>query len=65
MLERLGSQGKFAVCGIGIFVCYFYYGILQEKITRGKYGEGETEERFTCIMALVNVYRFGYDFKSS
>lgn len=53
MLERLGSQGKFALCGIGIFVCYFYYGILQEKITRGKYGEGEAEERFTCIMALV------------
>ena len=45
MLERLGSQGKFALCGIGIFVCYFYYGILQEKITRGKYGEGEAEER--------------------
>merc|ERR1719195_1440220 len=39
MFERLGSQGKFALCGIGIFVCYFYYGILQE--------------RFTCIMALV------------
>jgi len=53
MFERLGSQGKFALCGIGIFVCYFYYGILQERITRGKYGEGEAEERFTCIMALV------------
>ena len=53
MFERLGNQGKFALCGIGIFVCYFYYGILQERITRGKYGEGEAEERFTCIMALV------------
>lgn len=52
-MDRLGSRGKFAVCGLGIFVCYFYYGILQEKITRGKYGEGEAEERFTCIMALV------------
>lgn len=45
--------GKLAGCGLGIFVCYFYYGVLQERITRGKYGEGEQEERFTCIMALV------------
>jgi len=53
MIDRLGSQGKFILCGLGIFVCFFYYGIKQEKITRGKYGEGENEERFTCIMALV------------
>jgi len=53
MMEKLGTNGKFVMCGLGIFVCYFYYGILQEKITRGKYGEGENEERFTCIMALV------------
>lgn len=50
---ELGNNGKFAVCGVGIFVCYFYYGILQEKITRGKYGDGETEEKFTYILALV------------
>lgn len=53
MMEKFGTNGKFLMCGLGIFVCYFYYGILQEKITRGKYGEGENEERFTCIMALV------------
>jgi len=53
MMEKLGTNGKFVMCGLGIFVCYFYYGILQEKITRGKYGQGENEERFTCIMALV------------
>jgi len=41
------------LCGLGIFVCYFYYGILQERITRGIYISGEEEERFTCIMALV------------
>jgi len=46
---------RFAMCAIGIFVCYFYFGILQERITRGKYGEGENEERFTCTMALVFV----------
>jgi len=50
---ELGSNARFAVCGIGIFVCYFYFGILQEKITRGNYGEGETEEKFTYILALV------------
>ena len=44
---------KFIVCAVGIFVCYFYYGILQEKITRGTYGEGEDKEKFTCMLALV------------
>lgn len=51
----LGVNTRFAVCGIGIFVCYFYFGILQEKITRGIYGEGDHEEKFTCILALVWV----------
>jgi len=50
---ELGSKPKFALCAVGIFVCYFYYGILQERITRGKYGEGEEEEKFTSITALV------------
>jgi UDP-galactose transporter B1 len=44
---------KFLICAIGIFVCYFYYGVLQEKITRGVYGEDENEEKFTCMLALV------------
>jgi len=52
-MDRLGSRLKFGLCAAGIFVCYFYYGILQEKITRGVYGEGEEEEKFTYIMALV------------
>lgn len=46
---------RFAICAVGIFVCYFYFGILQERITRGKYGEGENQERFTYTMALVCV----------
>jgi len=50
---ELGSKPKFALCAVGIFVCYFYYGILQERITRGKYGEGDFEEKFTTITALV------------
>lgn len=40
----------------GIFVCYFYYGIIQERITRGVYGNTpETQEKFKCVMALVFV----------
>ncbi|KAI1289703.1 Solute carrier family 35 member B1 [Halotydeus destructor] len=37
----------------GIFVCYFYFGILQEQITRTKYGENG--EIFKCTMSLVFV----------
>ncbi|XP_023724167.1 solute carrier family 35 member B1 [Cryptotermes secundus] len=44
---------KFLVYAVGIFVCYFYYGVLQEKITRGTYGEDENQEKFTCMLALV------------
>jgi len=44
---------KFLLYAAGVFVCYFYYGILQERITRGKYGEGDKEEKFTYSLALV------------
>lgn len=54
------DQVRFLVCAIGIFFCYFYFGILQEKITRGKYGnqlneDGSVGERFTFVLALVTV----------
>ncbi|GFS23440.1 solute carrier family 35 member B1 [Elysia marginata] len=49
------STKKLVVCAAGIFVCYFYYGILQEKITKGKYGEGENSEKFTFTLSLVFV----------
>uniref|UniRef100_A0A1B6KZK2 Sugar phosphate transporter domain-containing protein n=1 Tax=Graphocephala atropunctata TaxID=36148 RepID=A0A1B6KZK2_9HEMI len=40
----------------GIFICYFYYGLVQERITKGVYGKTpETQEKFTCILALVFV----------
>ena len=29
---QTGSTRQLAVCFLGIFVCYFYYGILQEKM---------------------------------
>lgn len=53
MAIQLGSSSRFAVCAVGIFVCFFFYGILQEKITRGKYVYEGKEERFTTITALV------------
>jgi len=38
-------------CFIGVFVCYFFFGISQEKITRGDYGD----EKFVFAQALVFI----------
>uniref|UniRef100_A0A673XXH6 Solute carrier family 35 member B1 n=1 Tax=Salmo trutta TaxID=8032 RepID=A0A673XXH6_SALTR len=46
---------RFIVCFLGVFVCYFYYGILQETITRGQYGEGEKKEKFVYATTLVFI----------
>uniref|UniRef100_A0A3Q3X2P9 Solute carrier family 35 member B1 n=1 Tax=Mola mola TaxID=94237 RepID=A0A3Q3X2P9_MOLML len=52
---------RFIVCFLGVFVCYFYYGILQETITRGDYGHGDKKERFrfartlVCIQCIISV----------
>ncbi|KAG9333438.1 hypothetical protein JZ751_011598 [Albula glossodonta] len=46
---------RFIFCFLGVFVCYFYYGILQETITRGKYGEGEQREKFRYATTLVFI----------
>ncbi|KAM4823938.1 solute carrier family 35 member B1 isoform X2 [Ictidomys tridecemlineatus] len=46
---------RLPLCFLGVFVCYFYYGILQEKITRGKYGEGAKQETFTFALTLVFI----------
>ncbi|XP_006889939.1 PREDICTED: solute carrier family 35 member B1-like [Elephantulus edwardii] len=46
---------RLPLCFLGIFVCYFYYGILQEKITRGKYGEGAKQETFTFALTFVFI----------
>lgn len=56
----MNDQARLVVSSVGIFVCYFYFGILQEKITRGRYGEeinedGTKGERFTFTLALVGV----------
>uniref|UniRef100_A0A3Q3E1V3 Solute carrier family 35 member B1 n=1 Tax=Labrus bergylta TaxID=56723 RepID=A0A3Q3E1V3_9LABR len=46
---------RFAVCFLGVFVCYFYYGILQETITRGDYGQGDNKEKFRFARTLVLI----------
>lgn len=43
---------RFIICFLGVFVCYFYYGILQETITRGDYGHGE---KFRFARTLVFI----------
>ncbi|NXJ98516.1 S35B1 protein, partial [Corythaixoides concolor] len=49
--ERL----RLPVCFLGVFACYFYYGILQESITRGRYGEGAEQEKFKYALTLVFI----------
>ncbi|XP_050360668.1 solute carrier family 35 member B1 homolog [Nymphalis io] len=45
------SEIRFIFYSSSIFICYFIFGMLQEKITRGKYGD----EKFTCALSLVLV----------
>jgi len=56
----MSDSKKLLISSVGIFITYFAFGILQEKITRGRYGEeenddGTTGERFTFTLALVGV----------
>ncbi|KAK9881415.1 hypothetical protein WA026_016305 [Henosepilachna vigintioctopunctata] len=58
------SNNKFIFCAIGIFISYFYFGILQEKITRGKYFYETVDEngnkiieteKFVYVLSLVFI----------
>ncbi|KAK8396833.1 hypothetical protein O3P69_005065 [Scylla paramamosain] len=49
--QSLFQRAKFLIYAGGIFFLYFYYGILQESITRTRYGE--QKEKFTYSLALV------------
>lgn len=56
----MSNNTKFLVCAVGIFFSYFYFGILQEKITRSRYGDvvnedGTKGELYTFALALVFV----------
>ncbi|KAI8129372.1 putative solute carrier family 35 member B1 [Lucilia cuprina] len=57
------EKSRFLIFALGIFFCYFLYGIVQEKITRGRYGQqinedGSVGERFSYALALVWVQCF-------
>ncbi len=47
--KKSGGIFRFLFLAGGIFVFFFFFGVMQEKITRGNYGE----ERFTHHLALV------------
>jgi len=52
------NRVKFLGSALGIFVCYFYYGILQEDITKRKYVMDEEEgttEKFVYTWSLVGA----------
>eukprot|EP00118_Oscarella_pearsei_P005139 m.23189 g.23189 ORF g.23189 m.23189 type:complete len:345 (+) comp28445_c0_seq2:31-1065(+) len=52
---RMSDRMKLLVCFLGIFFSYLVFGFVQEKITRGSYGEGDGKERFTFFLFLVFV----------
>jgi solute carrier family 35 (UDP-galactose transporter), member B1 len=59
-MSLINDKYKLIVSSVGIFVSYFFFGIFQEKITRGRYGDSVNEdgsigERFTFTLALVAV----------
>lgn len=51
----MATTKRFLFCTGGIFICYFVYGIVQEKITRGQYGseDPQSAEKFTFMSSLV------------
>ncbi|CAH0558063.1 unnamed protein product [Brassicogethes aeneus] len=60
----MATTKQFMIYAAGIFVSYFYFGILQEKITRGKYSYEEVDsegksvtkvEKYTCTLTLVFI----------
>jgi len=53
VIKKMGETQKLVFCCAGIFLCYFYYGVLQEKITRVPYGE--EGEKFVYQQSLVFV----------
>ncbi|XP_045463518.1 solute carrier family 35 member B1 homolog [Harmonia axyridis] len=38
------NSKKFIICALGVFISYFFFGILQEKVTRGKYSYESVDE---------------------
>lgn len=54
MLE-IHQKLKLIGFAIGIFVCYTLFGIIQEKIFRGHYEDGNVVERFSFPITFTAV----------
>ncbi|XP_014364766.2 solute carrier family 35 member B1 homolog [Papilio machaon] len=54
-MMKTRSEIRFIFYSGAIFICYFIFAMLQEKITRGKYGEND---KFTCALSLVLIQSF-------
>ncbi|XP_041987510.1 solute carrier family 35 member B1 homolog [Aricia agestis] len=54
-MPKTKSEIRFIFYASAIFICYFIFGMLQEKVTRGKYGE---TDKFTCVLSLVLIQCF-------
>lgn len=62
-MSFLNEKSRMIISAAGIFFSYTIFGMLQEKITRGRYGkemneDGTIGERFTFTLALVGVQCF-------
>lgn len=56
--DRFGAEAELAFCAGGIYVCYLYYGVLQEKIWK----ENQDGTKFTSTLFLLFVqcvFNFG------
>lgn len=50
----MDKNKRFIIAATGIFVCYFYFGIFQENITKANYLKSDgTTETFVYAMSLV------------
>lgn len=61
----VNQKVKLVGFAMGIFVCYTCFGVLQEKIFRGRYGDeinedGKAGERFTLPVAFAAVQCITY-----
>lgn len=59
-MSLVNDRSRMLISAAGIFVSYSVFGVLQEKITRGRYGDelnedGTIGEQYTFTLALVGV----------
>ncbi|XP_076437096.1 solute carrier family 35 member B1-like [Babylonia areolata] len=55
-----GGTRMMIVCFLGIFCCYFVYGLLQETITKAKYGEKGEKFHYTLSLVFVQCIINGF-----